>query len=60
MGFYNSQEEMYDARAKRFQKDGDRHWAKAKNGEGDYHYEKARKCYKEAEANREKARSASN
>ena len=30
MAFYNSPEEMYKARASRFKKDGDIHWAKAK------------------------------
>lgn len=47
---------MYNARAKRFEKDGDMHWAKAKNGEGDWHYGKAKTKYEEAEINRNKAK----
>lgn len=43
MGFFKTPEEMYDHAAKRFKKDGDMHWAKAKNGEGEYHYGAARK-----------------
>lgn len=58
MAFYSSPEEMYLARAKRFKKDADMHWAKALNGEGDYHYGKAKKFYKEAKLNREKAEKA--
>lgn len=49
MSFYNSPEEMYNARAARSKKDGDRHWAKAKKGEGAYHYGKAKICYQNAE-----------
>ena len=30
MGFFKTPEEMYDHAAKRFKKDGDMHWAKAK------------------------------
>ena len=48
MAFYSNPEEMYKARAKRSKKDGDMHWAKAKNGEGEYHYGKAKKCYESA------------
>lgn len=55
MSFYKDFEEMYNARAKRFKKDADRHWAMAKSGEGDYHYTKAKEFYKEAEKNRIKA-----
>ena len=58
MAFYHSPEEMYKARASRFKKDGDIHWAKAKNGDGDYHYGKAKKCYNEAKINEEKAKKA--
>ena len=58
MGFFKTPEEMYDHAAKRFKKDGDMHWAKAKNGEGEYHYGAARKAYKRAEASLEKAKTA--
>ena len=34
MGFYKNPEEMYTARAERFRRDGNTHWAQAKNGEG--------------------------
>ena len=42
MGFYKNPEEMYTARAERFRRDGNTHWAQAKNGEGgskQSHYE---------------------
>ncbi|MEE1314504.1 MAG: hypothetical protein UHS49_01900 [Faecalimonas sp.] len=55
MGYYKNPEEMYSCRAKNFKRDGDRHWAQAKNGEGGYHYGKARFCYEQSEINREKA-----
>ena len=55
MSFYKDVEEMYNARAKRFKEDADRHWAMAKSGEGDYHYAKAKEFYNEAEKNRMKA-----
>lgn len=55
MGFYNSPEEMFRSRADRFKRDGDMHWAKAKNGDGDYHYGKAKVCYGQASINRAKA-----
>lgn len=58
MGFYKTPEDMYSARAKRFKRDADRHWAQAKNAEGDYHYGKARMCYQEAARNRAKAEQA--
>lgn len=58
MGFYSSPEEMYSSRAARFKRDGDRHWAMAKSGDGGYHYGKARFCYGQAEANRAKAEQA--
>lgn len=44
MGFFKTPEEMYDHAAKRFKKDGDMHWAKAKNGEGEY--QSLRSCKK--------------
>jgi len=55
MSFYKDVEAMYNARAKRFKEDADRHWAMAKSGEGDYHYAKAKECYKEAKKNKMKA-----
>ena len=51
MSFYKDVEAMYNARAKRFKEDADRHWAMAKSGEGDYHYAKAKECYREAKKN---------
>lgn len=41
MGFYKNPKEMYTARAERFRRDGNTHWAQAKNGEGGYHYTQA-------------------
>ena len=58
MGFYQSPADMFAARADRFQRDGSRHWAMAKNGEGDFHCEKARICYEYAAVNRAKAEKA--
>lgn len=58
MGFYKNPEEMYTARAERFRRDGNTHWAQAKNGEGGYHYTKARFCYEEAAKNAAKAEQA--
>lgn len=55
MGFYKSPEEMYASRAIRYKREADRHWALAKNGDGDFHYGKARLCYEQARVNREKA-----
>ena len=52
---YKNPEEMFNARAKRMKEQGDEYWAKAKNGEGDYHYGKAKKAYASAEDNRQKA-----
>ena len=52
MSFYKDVEDMYNARAKRFKEDADRHWAMAKSGEGDYHYSKAKEFYEEAKKNR--------
>ena len=56
MSFYKSHYEMYTARADRFKRDGDRHWAMAKNGQGNYHYGKAKACYSRAEENVLKAK----
>ena len=58
MGYYKSPEEMFSSRADRFKRDGDLHWAMAKNGQGDYHYGKARFCYEQAAANRARAEHA--
>jgi hypothetical protein len=58
MAFYKNPEEMYKARAKRFKSDGDRHWAQAKSGEGDWHFGKAKEKYNEAEINLQKANDA--
>ena len=55
MGFFKSPEEMYKHRASRFKHNGDIHWAKAKCGDGDYHFGKAKKCYTEAEKNLKRA-----
>lgn len=51
MAHYKSKADMYEGRANRSEKDAKMHWAKAKNGEGDYHYGKAKKCYSEADRN---------
>ena len=56
MAFYKNPEEMYKARAKRFKADGDKHWAMAKSGEGNFHYRKAKKCYEEEKYNEDKAK----
>lgn len=58
MSYYQSPAHMFQSRADRFKRDGDRHWAMAKNGEGDYHYGKARTCYDQAAANQAKANHA--
>ena len=58
MALYKDPQQMYLARAERCQRDGDRHWAQAKNGDGGCHYGKARACYAQAAANREKAATA--
>lgn len=58
MGYYKSPEDMYNSRANRFKRDGDRHWALACNGHGNYHYTKARFCYEQAAVNSKKAQIA--
>lgn len=58
MGFYKNPGDMFSARANRFKRDGDRHWAMAKGGEGNFHYGKARFCYEQAKVNRAKADNA--
>lgn len=55
MSYYSSPAEMYTARADRYKRNGDYHWAMAKNGEGNFHYGKARHCYGISAENREKA-----
>ena len=49
---------MFSSRAKRFKRDGDRHWAMAKAGLGAYHYGKAKFCYDQSKANQLKAAQA--
>lgn len=58
MAFYENPEEMYKAWAKNSKKDADRHWAQGKNGEGDWHFGKAKKLYAEAEENKKRAKEA--
>ena len=58
MAYYATPADMYEKRAENFQNSADRHWAMAKNGEGDYHYGKAKSFYAIAESNREKAEQA--
>ena len=58
MGIFKSPEEMFSQRADACKNKGDQHWAKAKNGEGDFHYNHARYQYEQAEENRQKAEQA--
>lgn len=58
MGFYSTPAQMFSARADSFKREGDRHWAQAKNGNGDFHYAKAKRCYEQAAENRQKADNA--
>ena len=58
MAYYSSPEEMFAKRAERYKHDGDRHWAMAKNGEGSFHYGKAKSCYGQAASNKAKAENA--
>lgn len=58
MGYYKTPEEMFDARSEYCKRDGDRHWAMAKNGRGGVHYSKARDCYNQAAENKRKAKQA--
>lgn len=58
MAFYKNPEEMYNQRAERMKKEGDRHWSQAKNGEGDHHYGLAKKCYDSEKDNLNKAKGA--
>lgn len=59
MGFFANPKEMFEHRANRFEQDGKRHWVKAKNGEGSYHYGKAKECFDRAAEAREKAKTVS-
>lgn len=47
-------QENYENAVKRWTHNGDKEWAKAKNGEGGEHYQKARQCYDNAKRNQEK------
>lgn len=58
MGYYKSPEDMFTARANRFKRDADRHWAIAKSGGEGYHYTKAKFCYEQAVINQAKAERA--
>lgn len=58
MSFYKNPEEMYTARANRFKRDADRHYAQAKAGEGGYHYTKAKAAYERAAVNQQRAAEA--
>ena len=58
MAYYNSPAEMYTARADRFKRDGDRHWAMAQNGHSAHHYGKAKFCYEQASINNARAQQA--
>lgn len=49
MAFYKDPEDMYRKRAERFRKEGARHYAQAKQGEGDFHFGKAKAAYKRFE-----------
>lgn len=58
MAYYKNPAEMFQKRAEKSKRMGDQHWAKAKNGEGGYHYGKARACYASAKSNTERAEKA--
>lgn len=47
-------EKNYVDAVERWTKKGDKEWAKAKNGEGGQHYQKAREYYDNAKRNQEK------
>lgn len=51
MAFYTDPEAMYRARAARFKREGDFHWAMAKQGQGGHHYGQARLCYAQVAQN---------
>lgn len=56
MAFFKSPEDMYTACAKSFKAQGDAHWAMAKNGQGGFHYAKAREFYEDAAYNEANAK----
>lgn len=58
MGYYKNPAEMFSARADKYKREGDRYWARAKNGDGDFFYGKARACYAEAARNKQCAEQA--
>ncbi|MBR4863278.1 MAG: hypothetical protein IKU07_01775 [Oscillospiraceae bacterium] len=58
MAYYSTPEEMYTKRAEKYKREADRQWAMAKNGEGDYHYGKAKARYRQASENQAKAAAA--
>ena len=58
MAYYSSPEEMFRKRAENAKRSGDRHWAMAKSGNGDFHYGKAKTFYSKSEENRTKAEKA--
>lgn len=55
MAFYKNPEEMFKARSEKYKKAGDMHYAKAKNGGGEGHFGAAKKNYRSAEIEQEKA-----
>lgn len=55
MAYYESPKKMFEERADKFKKTADAEYAMAKQGEGNYHYGKAKKCYDEAKRNKELA-----
>lgn len=55
MSTYKNKSEMFRKRAEQLRKQADVEWSKAKNGQGDYHYAKAKKLYAMAEENEKKA-----
>lgn len=55
MAYYKTPAEMFSKRAEQAKKDGDLHWAMAKNGEGNHHYGQAFKRYHHSAVNRAKS-----
>lgn len=55
MSFYKDKSDMFSQRAKRAKQAGDKEWAMAKNGEGDFHYGNAKNNYARAEEYKKKA-----
>lgn len=58
MAYHTPPAGMYSARANRFKRDGDRYWALARNGDGNYHYGKFKICYEQSKANHVRAEQA--